>query len=326
MLFPLLALLAGCPKQDLGALNPEKARYALVEPDAALHTSPDDSTPAHPWRDAQRATAEANRGDGWTVWRVVQSDREWTEVEDLPANGAFCKPSWAPLHGLKLKLWVKTSRLGTVTSRQVSGKGSDGTRYTLSPGLPVVSAPGGGVRVRLDDIDLALPRHPPGLNDTFKKAPLLAAGKGPLVHPLSTTPLPVAGGHVTFGDASPPISLEAHLGGGLVRLATKCASFDVRGVDETRSGLPGAPISADQPAPRPARHLRQGAPVYWPDGTLAGTVVSATHPLPPEVAGAAGHRCFDLDLLSWRPEGEVPKPGQLLRICVAPGDVVTDEL
>lgn len=326
-ILPLLALLAGCPKHvDPGALDPTLARYVLVQPDAALYRSPDDSAPAHPWRDPDRVTARAARGDGWSVWRLVHSDRTWSEVESLPSDGAFCKPPWRPLHGLKLKLWVKTARLGAITTREVGRHSSNGTGYTLSPGLPVVSDGQGGVRVRLDDIDLSLKKAPPRTGTVFEAAPPLAPGKGPLVHPLRTTPLPVAGSRVTFGDASPPISLEAHLDDGLVRLATRCATFDVRGVDESRSGLAGLSTPATEPPPRPARHLRQGAPVYWPDGTLAGTVAGAAVPLPPEVAGVGDHRCFDLDLIPWRPEDEVPGPDQFLRLCLAPGDVVADEI
>jgi hypothetical protein len=320
-----LALL-GCPKKgpDNAA---DETRYALLRPDTPLRISPA-AAPQTPWRSLDVAAADAARGYGWTLWRVVRSDETWTELESVPATDpdAFCAAAFAPLEGLALNLWVATSALGTVTTTEVTQVYVDGTGWQLSAGLPVVVSANGSSVVRIGGgLSLLLPQPPASVATTFVASPLLP----PVTGPPATVPadhLVPLGPDAALGfDAvhEPLIIEEPPNLDGLAVAATRCAKIVAPIV---AAGDLGVDRFAGSKHPEiPLAVAAGGATVYWPIGTVAGHVIS-DRPLDIEVESSKGRRCFAIDLVKWRPDGEEPVPDQILTICLDPSDVLQEDV
>lgn len=320
-----LLLLMGCPK---GRVDPavEAPVYALVRPDTPLRTTPA-GPPLATWRSLEATAADAGRGYGWTLWRVLSQGEGWTRVQSVPRTDpdAFCAGAFEPLEGLAIDLWVPTEALGTVTTRQVTQVYLDGTGWQLSAGLPVVVSANGSAVVRIGGgLSLLLPEAPADVGTTF----------------VATLPLPpVDGPPVTVpADRIVPLGPDAALGFEALHEALileERPNLDGLAVAATRCAKIVAPLkAADGAVDRLGWSRRDGPPLafaaggstaYWPIGTVAGRVV-IDRPLEVEVESSKDRRCFTLDLVKWRPEGESPPPDQLLTLCFDPTDILEEDV
>jgi len=320
-----LALLAGCPKGNVEPV-PEVPRYALVRPDTPLRTAPA-ADPMNPWRSLDATAADAERGYGWTLWRVVSEGEGWTGIESVPRTDpdAFCVAAFDPLEGLAVTLWVPTASLGTLTTRQVTQVYTDGTGWQLSAGLPVVVSPNGSAVVRIGGgLSLLLPEAPADLGTTFPPTPPLppVAGLPVVVPDDNIVPLGPAAA-LGFDRIHEPLILEekANLDG-LAVAATRCAKIV--------APLKPADVAVDRlgwnahDGP-PLASAAGGAVAYWPSGTVAGRVVT-DRPFDVEVESAKGRRCFLVDLVKWRPEEESPAPDQILTLCFDGTDILEEDV
>jgi len=322
----LLLALVGCPKRNLEPV-PEVPIYALVRPDTPLRTAPTDA-PINPWRSLDATVADAGRGYGWTLWRVASEAEGWTRIQSVPRTDpdAFCVGAFQPLQGLVIDLWVPTASLGTVTTREVTQVYTDGTGWQLSAGLPVVTSANGSAVVRIGGgLSLLLPQAPPDVGTKFPATPPLFAVIGPTVTVPADRIVPLGPDAALGFDAlhEPLVMEEKPNPDGLAVAATRCAKI-VAPLKSAEGGLVASTGRNGRDGP-PLASAAGGSTAYWPSGEVAGRVV-IDRPLDVEVADAHGRRCFLVDLVKWRPDGEEPPPDQALTLCFDPGAILEEDV
>jgi hypothetical protein len=266
-------------------------RFVLVPQKTWLFRAP---------RNEARAVQLVDTDGGVSMWtfRYVRDVGAFVEVDGNVTREELCAPSIPGLAGLHLKLFVRRADLPLATVRPVKLSGSDGSQVELSPGVAVEKNDSGTYSAPFDSMtlrQLRLAKADVGVvfqAPTFFRAPEsdalpllledevpLASGAvlvgGPYAWPIESKPLSETEHLFTFWD--PCARVKAPLAP--AKLAPRSA--------RTATGK-GAPVTAG------AYTVREGAPLFWPDGSKAGTVAQSdpAH-FRAESTGSKKRRCFE---------------------------------
>ena len=277
--------------------------FAAIDYNAALHTSTDPE-------------GVIVRSSVTRVVRVVKSGPERTEIATT-ASGAQCYPS-PETNGLELHLFVKTSELPDVTTRDVTTKFDDGTAATLSRGVAVGAIDNHGERdVTVDGFHARFAIAGDAIGKTFND--------GAHVHPQRN--------FYTAPDNDKALRLDRH-------------AFEIRGVDwplyvdevvdlpnnshlvtlygtcskwrlAYQGGLSSGDPAGDEPgytvSPPVLAVTVVGSTVYWLTGAVAGSVRAATSLTDSTASSRTDRRCF---LVPLDGRGSLPLP-----VCFAAKDL-----
>lgn len=249
-------------------------------------------------------------------WLAVQSDDFAGE-----SGRQHCAEPLAALWGLRLRLWVRQADALPVLGEAQRTRFADGTGYAIPPGLPLgpaVSHEADGAVWRgaqAGEYLTTLRLTPRAVGQAYVAAPLPAEASaesdaGELI--AAGTRLALGGGELLivgkdygrYAEQVAPIPGDpTHL---IAQLRGDCATFWVRvpanavAKSEGGLGLLGALGKATQQLA-----WRPGVRLFWPDGQPAGETTEAV-PLPRELAGSDGLRCFAWPLRTWWPKGRQP--------------------
>ncbi len=315
-----------CVAEPRGA---KAARLAVVGPTTPLHRHPDAASPAviaFPV-EAER-TAPAARAH--RVFEVVEERGEWVALRSNPhRRSPTCYGSPNALLFYEVTLWARATDLTPVVRKKTRVPHADGTSLLLRSATalrPVADRPGrylvldsyGEVEVELSPKRVArTARADPGFDDQVWSDARVDLSAG----------AQLLGQRVTLSGWNG--RMEASVRGrsdgrGLATLATGCARYKVlvdagswRQEMSLGTGLDAMFRRGGEGEPK---HVRPGAPLWWPDGTRAGLAtcedrVFATRP------DEHGRRCASLDYPFGYPDWQRPEGTSALTICFAPADL-----
>jgi hypothetical protein len=290
----------------------------LVPRSAELYQAPRATAPH--WHDRavdlRREPGSTSLEDAFWVFAVDgEADHGFVPVQAESALGVpgRCYETPDGLAGLKVRFWVKEDALWPVLTEPVAVQYPDGTAVALLPGV-AVSAPSAKlegaepeVLVRLDGLRFKL--KVPASAIATRYVPL--AGHLPAVEGTAQQLTPRAGlrlgGHdFDLGRAAfEPIAqrVDRVAGKTFAVLRHACGSYRVEvrtAQGEPAFGPPStdvepAGVQGEPPAPN-AEILARGAPLFWTDGSPAGTAELDLPLRASELPRAHGRRCFAFDL------------------------------
>ncbi len=278
---------------------------------------------------------------------VVARAGDRLAVEPLSAGEHHCAGALEGLADLRLRLFADASALLPVLADHYAHAFADGTRVSLSRGVPIV----GDDALFARGTDIVVPLDAAQRGTTYAPAQPLPVDGGELALPWMPEHRLTYGGTTLAEDA-----LHRNLGGvvqyavrerkdhALVTVRGPCVEVTAKeslermrattqqligelhggpvqgagGGDEPGFGLVGGRIGGEQaepasPSRRATQAVRAGATIWWPDGREAGSVLR-TLPLTAAPRDDGQRRCFALPL------GAAPTP--TVPLCFEAADIV----
>jgi hypothetical protein len=293
--------LAGAPAGAASGTGAIADRHVLVSDTAWLRTAPDDAAPH-----ARLAGAGTPAGTRHAL-RLVKELPDAMEVEPIDdAGGArTCYEDVKGLRELALRLYVAKADLLPVTVRELKLKHKDGTSLTLAGGVAVAAPATAGEPHHALIAGMSLPFTPPPgtVGSAFVPSHHFDVSK---LEPYSPAPTARLDG-LPIGESK---SVGIYKKSGKVRgpdrlldLRAPCMAMSVlepieplgRGTGMGGTGMIGRTASSH------GALLKKGAPLFWPDGSPAGStrakVVLATDSHSFRGAPPAVRECRPVDLL-----------------------------
>ena len=313
-----LALLRGEPtdSMDPPALPDEApesidpVRYSLVWADARFVTHRDGSGQElrdREWFDGR----DAHLGEVLLV-RVVGAADQFTEVEVVPAAGwRHCRADTPIDPAYQVRLLVLPTDLAPVLTTTFEHRWEDGTSVSVRPGAPTAEG-----RVALDGLVVTLPELPPVQVGVDYLAPPRWRGPQRDLGPLPGTANPTLGGRsVSIVGPRPPAVEAWDDGAGLATFAGPCGTAVVH---SDQGPTPGEPEGVVGTLARLStrRKAVAGTRLYWPDGSVAGTLGTDRTFAEDQLAGL-GYRCFATPFGTHREGHRRPD----LRLCIEEEDL-----
>jgi hypothetical protein len=225
--------LLGCPPPGIRAAERRQGidgDYVVADerkiafcPEARLSASC-----AYAFPNARAAASEATLplSGNLSTFKLLGEEGDFAFVESLPVDGSgaasnACYPGWSALAGTRLRGYIPKRALVSVTHDRVDRAFTDGTRFTLLPGVALFAqaeagsylAPLAGfdflVEVPRDKVQAVFPGDPipaPGkvISSISVKAPLPSASASALAASAGRSPLPVASSSASAVPASAP--------------------------------------------------------------------------------------------------------------------------
>lgn len=341
----VLAVAGGCKSRDPGervgkeSVVPEAVPervVVVVDGSASLYTRP--GGPA----------VEIGAGAAPRAFRLIWRDGEWAEIETtgvhremtapprVGGNAGELRSCHEVLDGLsafRLRLFVRAADLLSVTNRPIRIENGDGTWAEIGAGVAIGPEKEGAGRRRVFGqfpFDAAIPDD--AIADSIVDTEAVDAGR-PEGRPDAAALYVTWEVQAQFGDQSirlmprwPPsnIPVEAAapdgettlvtIGEGCLRLGVRVRSSEV--TPESTSGY----VNRRWPDELEGPMARQGAAVYWPDGSRAGVVHAPTR-LGGYTIADSGRLCFARSLFGvYVPTEETP----VLRMCLAASGVAEE--
>lgn len=313
-----LALLAACGPERREWRPPETApgtgpaAFAMVWAGTPLHVAAD-----------RRAPTVMLPTDTFVPFRILREREGWVRLETLGASDrAHCGTSVASLEPYRLRLYVPTSALAKVTTREVDQRFEDGTSIHLARGVPLTEASGERLyRAHLGPFSTVVRLEPSAVGTRYlPSAPSRNGLADQMLSPDALTAGRAVLGRTGRLNARLPLPLAVHErrahgpGEALVALHPRCGRLRVRVPSEAVGGVGLLGRSAYVPPEGPPL-VPDGSPVYWANGLEAGVAIRAA-PVRDEVEGSAGRRCFR------QPLGDVSGQRTAVILCFDARDVI----
>lgn len=308
-----VALLSACATAPDAPPPPRSARYVLVPLSSTLRQRPADDAPGVQLRPGGNSLEVM-------AFRRVRRRPGWVLVEPPSRPERQCHPALRAPEGLRLRFWVRESELAPALVRTVQRRAEDGSSLRAQAGLRVVRdgdrarialAPGAQVELALD---------PSEVGDEFREPrPTSIDEPGERLTSDVNTPFLGAGSLMTSRGGAPLyVTQRRAVGGGhLARVHTACAGLEV--VVMPRQVVPVVSVEMDErpEAPRAEADgvtLSAGTRLRWPDGGLAGSVLSDAH-LATETRRVGAMSCYAVPLTVDGVEGLRPAR---VEVCAEP--------
>lgn len=269
------------------------------------------------------------------AWEVLADEGEYLRVRSMTPRESrmHCVGSHQALAWLDMRLYVRREDLLLTTRTSAVMEYSDGTGSSLLAGVPLLPLSGqslygrpaflglsSGVRFRigLPEAPVALAYEPLAGGADEATAWWVAAGAAGQLGQLATGPVELLSGEPRApaalvsapGQDPAVVSVGGRCGWHRVKTPAAGVSPATPAVDEIQFGDPGEPSAPASPT------LPSGTPLWWTDGTQAGTVRRGRTLLtPPEPHGA--RVCYDLASETSLITGQ-PTQGARLLVCTGP--------
>jgi hypothetical protein len=271
---------------------PPPDRFALVWKDAWLYTSADSHSAKARLTEGGAKPRKTRVGEVFVV-KVLQERDGFVLVENLPFKAnpdPHCYDSMPSLYELRLQMFVKRTDLAPVTPREVTSLFDDATGYTLRAGVavgpdaPVRTVVSSGLRFEAvlgeDQVDVSYVTSVPARTG-FKSAGVIDAKEALKVDGRAVRE------HESMHAADVPGSKERFA------LLTDCAVLRVAG----RAEALNRHITLGRGTRGRGRGLgtsvvHAGAPVFWPDGREAGTVLADISVTAAKATESQGRKCY----------------------------------
>jgi hypothetical protein len=298
------------PAHNRAAAEPDRQTdFVLVDKTAWL-TSHADGT-------GQRFRgADAPDPDGdlqlWTA-RLLSVEGDWALLEFGAGSWTYhCSLSkpWSP--EWRVRVWTDRAALQSVVTSAVRESHADGTLVDILPGTPVVK---GGVQMGRLRVPVELPADHVG--DRYREAEQLEKRGGSTVAVPTDTALAVGGQAVPLPSGDEPL-YAVDSGEGQLTFESRCGRVVAAGTVAEGGGMSGLMgVLGGIAGLQVARYqLRAGTPLWWPDGTRAGTLAAdRTVPMSDFPEKEPGLRCVSLQVDHYG-SGNAAPPGRAAEVCV----------
>ncbi len=276
--------------------------FAIVWAGARFHTAASREAPTvslAPPRDPREPWAQ----DTFLTFRLLSERAGWATLETLGGDrAAHCTPERPALRALRLRVHVRSRALVRVTVREFTQSFEDGTSLELARGVPLEPLGGDLYRARLGALSTVVRLDPSAVGTRYLPSDPRAGGptQGSLASAALRAGVPAIGqrGRV-YSSArtdAPVWGVEPLDGERLVELRTRCGRLLSRvpadvvlPPDAPGSSDPQSEAAGDSPISPP--YIAAGSPMFWPDGSDAGSTVERLRARDEVPAGGA-RRCF----------------------------------
>jgi len=258
--------------------------FIVVRSDAPLYEQPlPDAAKGYVSRPRSRPLSHL-------VFHVVGEGLDFVEVESNPELGSHCYQAYSELRAVALHAFVRRGDLAPVTTRETTVGLANGTSVMLASGLAVMPATAGMRRVSADDWSLLLEIPPTAVGLMYEPHASATVGSADEV----TTPGPFQIAGQPLFDLSYPLpayDVTRRNTDVLATVLVRCARFRLS-LPRSRITTPDGGVLGGLVSPVSGFTVRAGAPVYWRDGTHAGSMRRSLTFAPSRAA--SGRQCAQI--------------------------------